>query len=90
MIPCPDTDAIKSYTDRSAARRESPQRFAIASMQFRHVVAARVSYPEVGSVKSNELRLRPNRESPGQSGSGHVVRETAECSSSRMPTRLGS
>ena len=65
MIPCPDTDAIKSYTDRSAARRESPQRFAIASMQFRHVVAARVSYPEVGSVKSNELRLRPNRESPG-------------------------
>ena len=64
MIPCPDTDAIKSYTDRSAARRESPQRFAIASTQFRHVVAARVSYPEMLSVKRDELRVRPNRERP--------------------------
>ena len=65
MIRYPDTGTIKSYSDRSAARWESPQRFAIASTQFRHVVAARVSYPEILSVKSDELRVRPNRERPG-------------------------
>jgi hypothetical protein len=59
---CPDTGTIESYTAGMAAGGESSQRFAATSTQLRHVVTALVSYPEMPSVKSDELWLRPNLE----------------------------
>ena len=64
MIRCPDTGTVESDTDRTAASGKSSQRFAVASTQLRHVVTGQVSYPEILSVKSDELRVRPNRERP--------------------------